>query len=438
MLLASLFRSLIKTGHLTLIDAHGRRYEFGRRDPDALPGGVSPGGIADGGPASYGPVTVRVTDPSLHWKLALAPRLYAGEAYMDGTLVMEEGSIYDLLALVTRNSGWQHIGWSDHLMGPIETLTRYAQQFNPAQRSKANVAHHYDLSGKLYSLFLDSDRQYSCAYFPTPETTLEEAQSLKKRHIIAKLRLEPGMKVLDIGCGWGGMALEIARQAPDARIMGITLSEEQLAVARQRAIDEGVTDRVTFELVDYRHLKGQGYAGHFDRIVSVGMFEHVGLPHYLEYFEAVRDLMTPEGVALIHAIGRLDGPGATNPWIRKYIFPGGYVPALSEVMPAVEKARIVTTDIEILRLHYAETLRAWRHRFLARADEAAALYDERFVRMWEFYLAGSECAFRYQGHMVFQIQLSNALAAVPLTRDYIHKAEEAMTPRAHTPAMVAE
>jgi cyclopropane-fatty-acyl-phospholipid synthase len=286
------------------------------------------------------------------------------------------------------------------------------------------VAHHYDLNGRLYSLFLDRDRQYSCAYFPRGDETLEEAQAAKKRHIAAKLCLNrPDLQVLDIGCGWGGMALTLARDY-GARVTGITLSTEQLAEARHRAAAEGLEDRVSFELLDYRSLDRR-----FDRIVSVGMFEHVGVGYYRTFFETVGRCLQPDGVALLHSIGRSGTPGCTNSWIAKYIFPGGYTPALSEVMPAIEKSGLLVTDVEILRLHYAETLRQWRWRFAANRDAIASLYDERFCRMWEFYLCGAELSFRREGNMVFQVQLAHQQTAVPLTRDYITVAEAAAVER---------
>jgi len=280
-------------------------------------------------------------------------------------------------------------------------------------RAQKNVAHHYDLDGGIYDLFLDSDKQYSCAYFADPNMTLEEAQVAKKRHIAAKLRIEPGMRVLDIGCGWGGMALTLAEEA-GANVVGVTLSKEQHMVARRRAAERGLEAQVEFRLQDYRTLTES-----FDRIVSVGMFEHVGVGHYREYFDRVRELLTNNGVALIHTIGRLDGPGSTNPWIAKYIFPGGYIPALSEFAAAVERSGIIITDVEVLRLHYAETLREWRRRFMEKRDTAARIYDERFCRMWEFYLAGSETSFRNESMAVFQVQLAKHVAALPLTRDYM-------------------
>ncbi len=404
MLLFRLLASIVKNGRLCVIDARGARHYFGSATDDRAP------------------VTVRLTDPALEWKLGLHPGLYAGEAYMDGTLQMVEGSLYDFLDLVTANIGWGHLGPTGALAQRFATgLQRLIQQYNPLDRSHRNVAHHYDLSREFYELFLDSDRQYSCAYFPEPGLGLEQAQEAKKRHIAAKLLLKPGAHVLDIGCGWGGMALTLA-QAADVQVTGITLSREQLAVARERAAAAGLADRVRFDLCDYRQMTGR-----FDRIVSVGMFEHVGVPQYPTFFGKVHDLLADDGVALLHAIGRMEGPGTTNAWIRKYIFPGGYSPALSEVMPAVERAGLWLTDAEIWRLHYAETLRHWRERFMANRDRAKALYDERFCRMWEFYLAGSECAFRHQGHMVFQIQMARNVDAVPLTRDYMLAEEKQIT-----------
>jgi cyclopropane-fatty-acyl-phospholipid synthase len=292
---------------------------------------------------------------------------------------------------------------------------RIARQFNPAGRSRANVAHHYDLSGALYDLFLDADRQYSCAYFARPGMTLEQAQEAKKAHIAAKLLLEPGMRVLDIGCGWGGMALTLARRH-GARVLGVTLSQEQHRVATERARAAELSGQVEFRLADYRSVEGT-----FDRILSVGMFEHVGVPHYRTYFRTLCDRLAPDGVALVHTIGRAAPPGATNPWIAKYIFPGGYCPALSEVAAAVEKEGLWQTDIEVWRLHYAETLRHWHDRFMANIDTARALYDERFCRMWRFYLVASELTFRLNRQCVFQIQLARRQDAVPLTRDYLHR-----------------
>lgn len=371
------------------------------------------GKLLHAGDGTGTPVRIAITDKAAMWRLLFDPDLAVGEAYMDGTLVVEDGDIYDFLALLLSNIGWR--GGTRfqlarrRLRQIVQTL-----RLNSPIKSKDNVAHHYDLSASLYELFLDADRQYSCAYYATPYDTLEEAQEQKKRHLAAKLLLQPGHRVLDIGCGWGGLALSMARMYKGVHVTGITLSEEQLAVARNRAAAEGLADRVDFQLIDYRHVEGN-----FDRIVSVGMFEHVGTRHYEEYFQTVANLLTNDGVAVIHTIGRAEGPNVTNPWFQKYIFPGGYSPALSEVVPAIEQVGLYATDVEILRLHYALTLRAWRERFLERRDAVADLYDERFCRMWEFYLAGSEATFQYGGHINFQIQVCKDINAVPLTRDYI-------------------
>ena len=359
-------------------------------------------------------------------RLVADPALALGEAYMDGTFVPLGGTITDVLDVLLHNAmqGGTHPGAALHLLA--RTALRRWSQYNPARRARANAAHHYDLDDRLYALFLDRDWQYSCAYFPTGRETLDEAQEAKKRHIAAKLLLRPGLRVLDIGCGWGGMALTLARDH-GVRVFGITLSAEQLARARSRAAAAGLADRVQFELLDYRD---PALPGPFDRIVSVGMFEHVGINHYDAFFQRVHALLAPGGVALVHAIGRSAGPRTTNPWLARYIFPGGYSPALSEVFPSVERSGLVATDLEILRLHYAETLRHWRRRFAARRAEAAALFDERFCRMFELYLAGSELAFRRLDHMVWQLQLARGLAAVPLTRDYLAPGQEAEKARA--------
>lgn len=362
---------------------------------------------------------MRLRDRRTIHRLILNPSLGTGEAYMAGDLSVENGGIYDLLDVLLLNAENNPAGHPImRLRQSLADISRRLFQHNPAGRAQRNVAHHYDLNGRLYSLFLDRDRQYSCGYFPRGDETLEEAQAAKKRHIAAKLCLDrPGLRVLDIGCGWGGMALTLARDF-GAQVTGITLSREQLGEARARAAAEGLEDRVRFEMLDYRSIEET-----FDRVVSVGMFEHVGIGHYQTFFDRVGRCLKPDGVALIHAIGRSDGPGSTNAWIRKYIFPGGYSPALSEVLPPVERSGLVATDIEILRLHYAETLRHWRRRFAANRDAIAALYDDRFCRMFEFYLAGSELTFRRSGHMVWQLQLAHDQASVPLTRDYIVTAE---------------
>ncbi|MFZ5736565.1 MAG: class I SAM-dependent methyltransferase [Pseudomonadota bacterium] len=357
------------------------------------------------------PVHAHFTSAQAQRRLLRDPELALGELYMDGGLVMQRGSIADLLAVAMDQPDWTP-RWAK-LHGLIRYWIRTLHQFNPRRRSRHNVAHHYDLDGRLYALFLDSDRQYSCAYFETPDTSLDDAQLAKKRHIAAKLLTGPGQRVLDIGSGWGGLGLYLAGTC-GADVTGVTLSQEQLEQSNARASEHGLSERARFLLQDYRDVPGP-----FDRIVSVGMFEHVGVAHYDTYFRRCAELLKHDGVMLLHSIGRSEGPGFTNPWIAKYIFPGGYLPALSEVLPAIERAGLLVCDIEILRLHYAETLKAWRERFLAHSEQAERLYDARFVRMWEFYLAASEMSFRKQNTMVFQIQLTRRQGMVPIVRDYI-------------------
>lgn len=401
MLLDSFLKTVMKTGALTVIDHRNETRHYG--DPP--------------GPDS---VVIRLMRPNTGRRMVLNPNLAVGEAYMDGDLVIEKGSIYDFLAVIIQNIGTHGRMPFSGLVRAFDHATRLWHQFNPQSRASKNVQHHYDLDGRLYDLFLDTDKQYSCAYFPTPDTTLEQAQLAKKRHIAAKLRIEPGMKVLEIGSGWGGLGLYMAETC-GAEVTGITLSHEQHALSTSRAQERGLSDRVKFHIQDYRTLAGQ-----FDRIVSVGMFEHVGVPHYGEYFHGVSRLLKEDGVALIHSIGRMDGPGTTPGFIRKYIFPGGYIPALSEVVPVIERSGMWVTDMEILRLHYAETLKHWRARFIAQWDKAKALYDERFCRMWEFYLAASEVTFRHWGNMVFQVQLTKKVDSLPITRDYMHDGEQVL------------
>ena len=369
--------------------------------------------VGDGGAPA---VAVRLTSSAAEWGLLLDPELKLGEAYMDGTFVVDQGSIADVLALLLRQD---HISAPNWALPPrlIRFLLRRLQQFNPRSRSRRNVAHHYDLDGRLYSLFLDGDQQYSCAYFESPDQSLDDAQLAKKRHLAAKLRLEPGASVLDIGCGWGGLALYLAEIAR-SRVTGITLSKEQYQRAQSRAIERNLTRDTTFRLVDYRDVDG-----HFDRIVSVGMFEHVGVGFYDTFFHKCAELLDDDGVMLLHTIGRSGPPSITNPWIAKYIFPGGYIPSLSEVLPAIQQAQLIVTDVEVLQLHYAETLKAWRERFLAHRDEVVRLYDQRFVRMWEFYLACSEMAFREGDMVVFQIQMAKHKGVTPATRDYVMREE---------------
>jgi cyclopropane-fatty-acyl-phospholipid synthase len=389
----ALLSRVIQSGNLAFIDANGVKRAFG-----------------DGtGPE----VVVRVADRRLEWALALDPSLAFGEGFMDERLNIEQGSIYDLLETLLINTSDSATPAAARVLDGLRYTTRWIRQYNPAGRAKRNASHHYDIPPEIYNLFLDPDWQYSCAYFPHEDVDLAQAQRAKKRHITAKLRMAPGQDVLDIGSGWGGLGLSLAKLG-DARVTGITLSSEQLRRARERARKEGLDNQVHFDLEDYRNVDQQ-----FDRIVSVGMFEHVGVNHYQQFFDKVHALLKDDGVALLHSIGRSDVPGITNPFIEKYIFPGGYIPALSEVLPAIERSGLIVADIEILRLHYAKTLRAWRNNFMARREEAKRIMGERFCRMWEFYLAGSELAFRLQDMMVFQIQLIKRVDALPLTRDYM-------------------
>jgi cyclopropane-fatty-acyl-phospholipid synthase len=405
MLLAKVLSRVLGEGQLTIIDAAGRSHVVkGLRE----------------GPA----VTMRVHSWWTGLRLALRPRLAFGEAYMEGLLTVEGGSdIYDLLDLLGRNmtalESTPFVRWSYRW----QRLVRVVEQYNPIGRAQRNVAHHYDLNGQLYDFFLDRDRQYSCAYFKTGDESLDQAQVDKKHHIAAKMLLQPGQSVLDIGSGWGGMALFLSQQF-GVDVTGVTLSKEQHAVSSRRALEGGLADRVRFKLLDYRQEDNR-----YDRIVSVGMFEHVGVAHYVEFFTKVKQLLKDDGVMLLHAIGRMEPPGGTNTWLKKYIFPGGYTPALSEVLSAIEKVGLWVTDMEILRLHYAETLRHWRQRFLANREriKQTAGYDDRFCRMWEFYLASCEIAFRYMNQMVFQLQIARKQDAVPLTRDYLIDAESGAT-----------
>ncbi len=398
-LLEKALRGVISSGDLTLLSPSGKALRLG-----------------DG---TGTPVRCRITSPLWAAKILLDPDLYLGEAWMDGGLLVEQGGIHDLLTILARNvllARRQPAGVKFPYL--LRKTLRRLRQINPRGRARRNAAHHYDLDGRLYDLFLDHDRQYSCAYFEHPGQSLTEAQLAKKRHLAAKLLVKPGMRVLDIGCGWGGLALYLARVC-GARVVGVTLSKEQWELARKRVRNNGLEDQVDIRLMDYRDLKGP-----FDRIVSVGMFEHVGVNHYGAFFARLRDLLGADGISVLHSINRADGPGATSAWVERYIFPGGYIPAMSEVLPAVERSGLIVSDVEILRLHYARTLRAWRQRFLSRREEAERLYDARFVRMWEFYLAASEVMFRTGLMNNFQIQMLKDQQAAPLTRDYIHEEEE--------------
>jgi cyclopropane-fatty-acyl-phospholipid synthase len=368
-------------------------------------------------------LAVKLMDRAAERELMLDSALSMGELYMDGRLVITRGDLYDLLELGARNvADYSGPSWI-RLIEEARIATRRFHQRNDRVHAKRNIAHHYDLDARFYSIFLDRDMQYSCGYFEHPDDSLEDAQLAKKRHIAAKMLVDDGHNVLDIGCGFGGMALYLAEIA-GAKAVGVTLSQEQHAVATKRAAQSGLAQRAQFRLQDYRDV-----AEKFDRIVSVGMFEHVGAAAYDEYFTNVKRLLKDDGVMLLHSIGRSAKPNATNPWIEKYIFPGGYIPSLSEVYASIERVGLYVTDTEILRLHYAETLKAWRQRFLARRDEVREMYDERFCRMWDFYLAGAESSFRVDAHMVFQIQLTKSQSVVPLTRDYIGAREAALRAR---------
>ena len=405
-LLDGFLRRIVRKGTLEVLRADGSRTTFG----------AAAAGFPD--------VRIRFTISAGERRILLDPRLGAAEAFMAGELVIERGDIMDLITLIRANAPWDRGGSLD-----APTLTRRLrngiahrfESFNHARKSKANVAHHYDIGNALYQLFLDAEHmQYSCAYWPRDDMTLDQAQDAKLAHIASKLSLAPGQRVLDIGCGWGGMAIYLARHA-GVRVHGITLSEEQLALARTRARDAGVAERITFELVDYRDLVSRGEQ--YDRIVSVGMFEHVGRPQFERFFRDCANLLTHDGVMLLHTIGRMGKPGSTDAFTRKYIFPGGYIPALSETVAASEKVRLIATDVENLRLHYARTLRAWYARCVEHREAIVTMFDERFYRLWTFYLAGATAAFESGAMCNYQIQYTRSRHALPLTRDYMADAE---------------
>jgi cyclopropane-fatty-acyl-phospholipid synthase len=406
MALIDLFLSrAVKRGQLTLVRPGKPPVTFGTADPD------------------YPTITLRFADRGVAGRIVRNPALAAGEMYMDGRMTVEDGDILDLVRLLTANDKWEagqnnlEPSWAVRALGSVK---HRVDRYNMERRSKRNVAHHYDLSARLYDLFLDADKQYSCAYYTDPSNSLEQAQNDKLAHIAAKLAIRPGMRVLDIGCGWGGLALYLHEKL-GAEVLGVTLSEEQLKIARERAAAAGVADKVKFELIDYRRVEGR-----FDRIVSVGMFEHVGPPQYKVFMRKCRDLLTDDGVMLVHTIGRLGGPGITDDWTTKYIFPGGYSPALSEMLRAHEGLRFFLTDVEVLRLHYAYTLKDWYARTVAAKDAIVALYDERFYRMWTFYLAGAAMAFENGGLCNYQLQFSRSRTELPITRDYMIETERAL------------
>ena len=391
MLVAALLRSMIRTGSLRLIDAAGRSHQIGEAGPPQA--------------------TVRLKSARVEFALTINPALSLGEAYMDGTMVIEQGGLYDAMEPIVANyKNVEEYKW----FRLLERFRRRLKQYNSIANSQHNVAHHYDLSAELYEIFLDRDWQYSCAYFKNPSDCLDTAQENKRKHIASKLLLsKPGLKLLDIGSGWGGLAIHLAETA-DADVTGITLSREQHSLSEARAAQAGLAGRVRFHLRDYREEFGV-----YDRIVSVGMFEHVGKRNYTAFFAKLQALLVEDGVALLHSIGFSDSPAPINPFIRKYIFPGADLPSLSEVFSVVERSGLIVTDVEILRLHYAETLRHWRERLVARKDEVIRLYDERFYRMWEFYFVLCELGFRYRSSIVFQMQLTKRFDTAPLTRDYM-------------------
>ena len=389
-----MLRRIIHSGSLAVTFPDGKEVVFGELDSR--------------------PVRIRITDRTALSALCIDPNLAVGECYMDGRLVIEDDDLAGFLELLMINVGQVDTIRLQRLLSSARQLVRRFAQHNPVGRSRSNVKHHYDLSDELYELFLDEDRQYSCAYFRDPDESLEDAQTRKKRHIANKLLLQPGLSVLDVGSGWGGMGLTIARDF-GCKVLGVTLSTGQHRISNERAREEGLEDLVRFELTDYRNLESR-----FDRIVSVGMFEHVGSPHYGEFFRTLKRLLDEGGIALLHTIGRPTPPGTTNPWIAKYIFPGGYIPAMSEVLAAIEREGLFVTDVEVLRIHYAETLKNWHKRFMQNIDRVRDIYDDRFCRMWRFYLISCEMSFRFGGLSVFQFQITRKIDSAPLTRDYLY------------------
>ena len=395
MKLVSFLNSLFKHDGFELIDSNSKKYVIGK-------------------PSREKPISLKLLDPKLMQKLLLYPDLYFGEAYMDGSLVIENGNITEFLDLAFKNIGRGNINSYGAVIKKLRGTYRYLTSFNKIAKSKENVAHHYDISEKLYNLFLDENRQYSCAYFKNENDTLEQAQNNKIHHIIKKLNIQPNQKVLDIGSGWGTLALAIAKET-QASVTGITLSENQFEYSKNKAKEMNLSNKVDFKLIDYRQLNEK-----FDRVVSVGMFEHVGRKFYRTYFNKVFKLLNERGIALIHTIGSSMPPRDPQPWIQKYIFPGGYTPSLSEVANPIENSGLIVSDIEVLRMHYAHTLRNWKERFLSKKDIVLDMFDEKFFRMWEFYLASCEMAFKWGDQVVFQFQLSKDNSSVPNTRDYIY------------------
>ncbi len=393
--LTKFLKNLFKEDGFVLIDANFKEHMIGK-------------------PKKQNPIKIRLLDKTLHYKLLLLPDLYLGEAYTDGSLVIENGTLTEFLDLVMKNIGRSETNIYSRIINKILGSLRYLTNFNLITKSKSNVAHHYDISEKLYDLFLDSNRQYSCAYFKSENDSLEIAQNNKMQHIIKKLNLKSNQKVLDIGSGWGTLAIEIAKKT-QCEVLGITLSENQLEYSLNKVKELNLENQVRFKLLDYRELDEK-----FDRVVSVGMLEHVGRKFYNKYFKKVSELLNDDGIALIHTIGSVNLPRDPHPWITKYIFPGGYTPSLSEVASPIERSGLIISDMEVLRMHYSHTLRHWKERFLNKKEQVLEKFDEKFFRMWEFYLAGSEMAFKWGDQVVFQFQLSKKLTSVPNTRDYIY------------------
>ena len=388
-------QNLFKEDGFILVDANSKEYTIGK-------------------PKKQNPIRIKILDKSLHYKLLLLPDLYFGEAYSDGSLVIENGTLTDFIDIAMKNIGRGETNIFAHIIKKIRGKYSFLTNFNLISKSKSNVAHHYDISEKLYDLFLDNNRQYSCAYFKNENDSLETAQTNKINHIIKKLNLKPNQKVLDIGSGWGTLAIEIAKKS-QCEVLGITLSKNQLDYSNNKVKELNLENQVSFKLMDYREIDEK-----FDRIVSVGMFEHVGRKFYSKYFNKVSNLLNNNGLALIHTIGSISSPRDPHPWITKYIFPGGYTPSLSEVLRPIENSGLIVSDIEVLRMHYAYTLRHWKERFLGKKEEVLNMFDEKFFRMWEFYLTGCEMAFKWGDQVVFQLQLSKELTTAPTTRDYIY------------------
>ena len=395
MYLVNFLNRLIKEDGFELMDSNSKSYIIGN-------------------PKKENPIKFKLLDKKLNWKLLINPDLYLGEGYMDGSIVFENGTLTEFLDIVLKNIGREPTNLMTNYLGKFRRVYRYITNFNLIGKSKKNVAHHYDISNKFYDLFLDDKRQYSCAYFKNEDDTLEVAQNNKIDHIIKKLNLKSNHKVLDIGCGWGTLALEIAKKT-QCEVVGITLSENQLEYAQQKSKKMNLENQVDFRLADYRQLKEK-----FDRVVSVGMFEHVGRKFYNKYFNKVFDFLNDDGVALIHTIGSINPPRGPQPWITKYIFPGGYTPSLSEISLPIEKSGLIISDVEVLRTHYAYTLRNWKDRFTSKKEQVLEMFDEKFFRMWEFYLVGCEMTFKWSDQVVFQFQLTKNFKSTPITRDYIY------------------